>query len=161
MSTFIFVTLIIIIVLFLAKPFLSFVRNKKKLPYQKSQSLLTPGEKAFYPVLLKSLKGEAVLVMAKVRFADLLHLPSDTKDFYAHLNKITSKHVDFVLCEPHTLKILAVIELDDPSHLRDENRSRDEFKNSVLEQVNIPIVRILTKRAYSENEIYQKIKPFI
>ena len=127
----------------------------------KSDSVLTPGEKIFYPALRKALQSESVFILSKVRFADLLYLPPQTKNYFSFLHQITSKHVDFVLCEPDSLKIILVIELDDSSHQRKENSERDTFKNDVLRQVGIPILRIPTKKFYSVEELRQKIKPYL
>ncbi len=47
-------------------------------------------------------------------------------------NKIDRKHVDFVLCDPHTMRPLVGIELDDATHGRVSRQARDEFVDEVL-----------------------------
>ncbi|MBR3404955.1 MAG: DUF2726 domain-containing protein, partial [Firmicutes bacterium] len=57
-------------------------------------------------------------------------------------NRIKAKHTDFILVEPETLEVLAVVELDDPSHEREDRIERDEFVDHVYEAAGIPLLHI-------------------
>ena len=72
-------------------------------------------------------------------------------------NRIKSKHVDFVACDPDTLDIMFVIELDDRSHEREDRSERDEFVDAALEDSGVPIVRFPVRKSYSAQEIRSKL----
>ena len=78
-------------------------------------------------------------------------------------NKISQKHLDFLLCEPTSMTPVLAIELDDPSHDSVSAQARDEQKNIILEKVGLPLLRIRTARQYNPLElaglISQKLAP--
>ncbi|MBI3823646.1 MAG: DUF2726 domain-containing protein, partial [Planctomycetes bacterium] len=55
--------------------------------------------------------------------------------------KIAQKHVDFVLCERASSRIVLVIELDDRSHHRPERKRRDLFINQLFRDADILLLR--------------------
>src|SRR5437879_8665397 len=92
-------------------------------PYRLTQSLLTASEKGFYVALLMAAGGRYV-VFPKVGLADLcqdLDRWADTAAF----NQVSSKHVDFVLCDAKTFRPVLAVELNDRSHLGADRRARD------------------------------------
>jgi hypothetical protein len=94
--------------------------------YEACGSLLTEGERSFFGVLDQALAGEYRL-FAKVRLADVVrpvHGPSRSGR-QAAFNSISAKHVDFVLCDPASLRVVGVVELDDKSHRRLDRGLRD------------------------------------
>ena len=127
------------------------------LPYQKKDYLLTKAELSFYRVL-KSVVDDNLLIFSKVRLVDLLWLPKGTKNRQAYLNKIMSKHVDFVLCKNNTLSPVLAIELDDLSHQEGRRQERDKFVNEVFHKAGLPLLRIQAKRSYSPGELSLVIK---
>ena len=102
--------------------------KKHTRPYERINSILTPAEQHFYKVLFSALNGR-VLIMAKVRIADVLRVkhPMSDKAFLGRFSKISQKHIDFVLIDLTTFKTLCVIELDDKSHSRPHRILRDRF----------------------------------
>src|SRR3972149_5071020 len=70
-------------------------------PYRKVDSLLTAAERSFYGVLLKAVDGET-LVFAKVRLADLLWLPRDTRDRQGPHKRSIGKNPGLLLCRRDT-----------------------------------------------------------
>jgi hypothetical protein len=126
-------------------------------PYRKVDSLLTAAERSFYGVLLKAVDGET-LVFAKVRLADVLWLPRDTRDRQAHHNRIISKHLDFVLCSRDTLAPRLAIELDDSSHSRPARRERDSFVDAALSAAGLPLLRVPVRRGYSPHDLGEMIR---
>lgn len=46
-------------------------------------------------------------------------------------SRFLSKHFDYVLCNKKTLAVVAVIELDDNSHLENKTKKRDAFVEKV------------------------------
>jgi len=127
-----------------------------KVPYRRSESLLTPAERSFYEVL-RGVVGDDVHLFAKVRLADLVWLPRAMDNRQAHLNRITSKHIDFVLCERHSLAPLLAVELDDSSHQARDRRQRDVFVNEVLQAAGLPLLRVPVQRSYVPEEVAELI----
>ena len=130
--------------------------------YEPYSSILTPAERSFFGVLEHAL-GEQQRLFAKVRLADVIRpAPNPSRSGYqSALNRITSKHVDFVLCDRATLKILAAIELDDKSHSGFERGFRDTFLAEALSSAGIPLVRFSARHSYSTNELRDKIAAMI
>ncbi len=102
--------------------------------------LLTPAEQAFHAVL-EPLVRNSCAISTKVRLADLFSvIPGRGQQ--AAFNKISRKHIDFVLTEPTTSRILCAIELDDSSHNRADRIGRDDFVNELFAANNLPLLRV-------------------
>lgn len=117
------------------------------LKYKKAK-FLTETEAKFITVLTSFVRGRAH-VLAKVRLSDLA-LPEDSPNFSAYqtaMNKVQSKHVDFVLCGSF-YRPLCVIELDDVSHLLPNRIRRDDFVDSIFRDIDLPIFHIPVKSSY-------------
>ena len=116
-------------------------------PYVQNGSLFTPAERVFLGVLARA-AGDEFLVFGKVRLADLLQprpgLPR--QQFFRALNRITSKHVDFVLCDPESLAPVAAIELDDRSHRQPLRQERDRFVEGAFAAAGLPLLRFPVQR---------------
>lgn len=129
------------------------------LPYRKRDDFLSDAELSFYKVLSLAV-GDQFAILAKVAMKDLLFVQrkglenSETKGFQ---NKISQKHVDFVLCEPQGMKPELVIELDDSSHSNKKAIERDQFKNSAFAAANLQLLRVKVKRSYSPEELQRQI----
>jgi very-short-patch-repair endonuclease len=130
--------------------------GKSQLPYERQQSLLTPAELAFFKVLQQAV-GTGIQIAPKVRLADLIAVRKGTEQFYTHFNKISAKHVDFVLCDLQDYAPLLVIELDDSSHRGESAQDRDDFKNQALGAAQVPILRFRASRSYQVAEVRQAV----
>lgn len=128
------------------------------LPYRKRESILTPAEHRFYVTLLHALENQAV-VIPKVGLQDVF-LISDQENFRSYRNRISTRHIDFLVCEASTLKPLLGIELDDSSHNRAETQKNDLFKNMVFDAALLPLVRFPVKGTFQAEEIKEKLQPF-
>jgi len=124
--------------------------------YQTRGVLLSPAELSFFRVL-KNAIGQSVLICPKVRIADILK-PTPTENYQTALNKISRKHIDFVLCDPFTTKVFGVIELDDKSHDRTDRAMRDAFVDSAFAAAGIQIVHFKGSASYSLEEVRQQLK---
>lgn len=124
------------------------------LPYEKQPSLFTPAERSFLGVLEQAV-GNEFRIMGKVRLGDIVKVKAglDNKERQSAFNKIQSKHVDFVACDPNDLSIQFVIELDDKSHERDDRQDRDAFVDKVMEAAEIPIIHFPARKAYVIQEV--------
>jgi hypothetical protein len=97
-----------------------------------------------------------------VSLGDLFFVSSkDPSEFRIYRNKIDRKHVDFLLCDPKTLRPLVGIELDDKSHQRSDRQARDEFVEHVFQAANLPLVRIPVKTAYFITELSKQLQPYL
>jgi very-short-patch-repair endonuclease len=127
-------------------------------PYHLRDSFLSPAEHSFY-LVLKNATAESMLVCPKVALGDLFYASSkDASKYRIYTNKIDRKHVDFLLCDPKTVRPLLGVELDDRSHKRDDRRTRDEFVDRVFAAAHLPLLRIPTKQGYSLSELTAAIK---
>lgn len=121
--------------------------------YKVITSLLTPAEQQLYKRLSEIINNH-YLIFSKVRMADILFSPTNQFD-----NQTSSKHIDFIICDPTNFNIKAGIELDDSTHNNDKAQYKDEFKNQIFKQIKIPLIRILP--GTPTNEIKNKIKVFL
>ncbi len=124
----------------------------KETHYVKRAALLTAAEVAFYKVLLAAV-GTRYVVMAQVSLAGILEVDrakvtGDRKGFQAAFNRISRKTVDFVLCEPGTMRIVAAVELDDRSHERAERKERDGFVEAAMKAAGLPLMRVKAAGSY-------------
>ena len=109
------------------------------LPYVAAHSLLTPAERAFFGALRQAL-GEDYHLFAKVRLGDILEVERGVsgKRRFAAFGRISSKHADFVACDPRTFAVAGVIELDDSSHRQRHRQERDAFFNAAMARAGVP-----------------------
>lgn len=128
--------------------------------YQSRKTLVTKSELAFYRALTVSVKGRH-LIFSKVRIADVLSPKKgqyDKSTWRKAFNQIACKHYDFVLCDPETLEIQMVIELDDSSHDRSDRQKRDVFVDAATNSAGVMFKRFKVQSTYNyfelENELY-------
>jgi hypothetical protein len=126
------------------------------LPYRLRDDFLSPAELAFYRVLLLSLEGSS-LICPKVNLADIFFVVRSSES-QIYRNKIDRKHVDFLLCDPQSLKPLLGIELDDSSHDRHDRQERDELVDQVFAAAQLPLLRIRAAAKYSPHAIAQQVR---
>lgn len=129
--------------------------RQRRTPYASRRVLLTRGEAAFFAPLTEAVAGR-YLIMCKVRLADLVTC-SDVDWRSGFGGAISQKHVDFVLCEYRTTRVVAAIELDDRSHERPDRKRRDDFLNRVLVASGIAIIRFRAQAFYSVPAIRQHL----
>lgn len=135
---------------------LALAEDPESYPYKLIQSLLTPSEAAFYAAL-RLAAGQRYLVFPKVRLADLCHGLDGWTDTAA-FNRVSSKHVDFLLCDPETFRPVLAVELDDRSHLGGRGRVRDEVKNRVFRTMGLGLYRQWVRHSYDPAAIARGIE---
>lgn len=86
--------------------------------------------------------------MCKVRVADVITC-SDADWRRGFGGAISQKHLDFVLCEPRTTRIILAVELDDRSHEAPHRQRRDRFLNDTLQAAGIRLLRVKARAQYS------------
>jgi hypothetical protein len=132
--------------------------TKIEYPYFVRDDFLSPAELSFY-LVLKSAVSEWALVCPKVALGDLFYAKSsDHSQYRTYTNKIDRKHVDFLLCDPKTVRPILGIELDDKSHQRPDRQERDEFVENVFSAAKLPLVRVPVRHSYSVTELNSFLK---
>ena len=106
--------------------------------YQK-RYLLTRNEWSEYKKLRLFAEEQGWIVCPKVRVLDLIEPRKGHKQYITLINKVQSKHLDFVICDKD-LHIKAIVELDDNSHDRADRKGRDEFLQTILESVGYKVI---------------------
>lgn len=114
-----------------------------------SADLLTPAERRFAEVLRQALPS-GVAIAPKVRLADIVNPTAlqESRTYREDLQPLLGKHLDFVLMDAADWRALAVVELDDRSHLDTKRRRRDAFLEAVLFESGMPILRVRVRKTY-------------
>lgn len=123
-------------------------------PYQRAKPLFSAAERSFIGVLEQAV-GPEHRVFGKVRIADL----AAVKPGLGHsarqgaLNRIASKHVDFVVCRVDDLSVVCAFELNDKSHANQRAKARDEMVENICRAIGLPLVTVPAKAAYSPHDV--------
>lgn len=56
--------------------------------------------------------------------------------------KVQQRHVDFLLVSKKSTTIVAVIELDDQTHLAERQQKKDAYLGDALHAAGIPLIRV-------------------
>lgn len=115
--------------------------QQAKYPYH-FKYLLTKNEWDFYKKIKVVADKYNLHIIAKVRLADLVEVDDylTGNAFNKYFWKIQAKHVDFVLCNPSNLAVIAILELEDGSHNTAERAERDSFVNKVLTKCGYKVI---------------------
>lgn len=120
--------------------------------YEKKTYLLTHNELKFYK-LLKSITDKNNLnLFSQVALYEIIKSKN-----IKYFNKIKSKTIDFVITDVNC-KIKLCIELDDPTHIKENRQKRDKFVDNLFKELNIKLIRIPVQSYYKLNELENKIK---
>lgn len=120
--------------------------------YEKKTYLLTQDELKFYKLLKGITNKNNLNLFSQVALYEIIK-SKNIKDF----NKIKSKTIDFVIADVNC-KIKLCIELDDPTHIKENRQKRDEFIDNLFKELNIKLIRIPVQSYYNLNELENKIK---
>lgn len=124
--------------------------------YRNRGTLLSRGELAFFCHVRRAVR-QRWLIMCKVRLADAVTCSAAAWRAGAG-NAIAQKHLDFIICDPCSTKLLLAIELDDRTHVRPDRRRRDRFLNQTLSQAGIRLLRFRARSSYCPHEIRKRIE---
>jgi hypothetical protein len=131
--------------------------SRKTVPtgrYRIRGPLLTKAERSFFGVLGQAV-GDTYTVFAKVRVADVLAPEKGTpkKEWRSAFNRISAKHFDFVFCDPGSLSVECVLELNDKSHARSNRAKRDAFVREACDGAGLRLIEVDAKAAYSIQDL--------
>jgi hypothetical protein len=126
--------------------------QEERLPYRLRERFLSTPELALLRVLQRMM-GNHYLICPKVALNEIFYIarPNENVHFFS---KFFRKHVDFLLCDPETLKPAFGIELVKPVN-RHETRESDQFMAELFLSARLPLVHIQSSEHYSEQDLTQ------
>jgi hypothetical protein len=153
--------LFIILLLFLSFSMLIaiVIKNKSnRLDYKKRDALFTKAEINFLKTLERSIVNPDVAIFGKVRIADIITPKgvANSKRWWQLFVKISSKHVDYVLCDKSDYSVICVIELNDRSHNTAKAKQRDAFVRKAYQSADIKLIEIAASRRYDVDKVIGK-----
>jgi hypothetical protein len=133
--------------------------NFPKDHYYLRPSVVSPAERSFLGVL-QTLNYEGIIILTKVRIADVVGIRKglEARDRQAALNRVVSKHVDFLLVQESDARPVVAIELDDSTHDRPDRSDRDSFVDQVFHSVGLPLLHIKASASYNPRDIHAAIE---
>lgn len=132
-----------------------------QLPYALRDDFLSPAEQSF-ALVLRGAVADHAMICPKVALGDLFFAKTgDPRQNRIATNRIDRKHVDFLICDPKTLRPVAGIELDDKSHQRPDRQERDEFVDAVFAAAKLPLLRVPVRQGYSAAELKLLLQPHL
>lgn len=153
---------LVLLVLLLLAVFWTRGKKGKPLPYDVQETLFSPAERSFLGVLDLAV-GDKARVFAKVRVADVLtpEAGMGKSKWQQAFNKISAKHLDYLLCHPADLSFICAIELDDSSHRQQKRRARDSFLKAAFDSASLPLLQIPASSHYQVEELRDLILPLL
>lgn len=124
--------------------------KKDEMPYRLREYFLSTPEIALLRVLQQMI-ADRYIICPKVALTDIFTIvrPNENVHFY---NKIFRKHVDFLLCDPKTLKPAIAIEIVKPV-AKTETRASDLFMEELFLSEGIPMVHVPLGEHYEVSDL--------
>ncbi len=146
--------LLVLLVVVIALVASRFIDNSNPFQVQRKASLLSPVERSFLGLLEKAVQNEYRIVN-RVKLADVLDIRDSVseKNRRSTLLKLNSKYLDYVLCEPDSMKVIAVLDLVNTKSKEGHKAVPDWFVSGALEAAGVPYLRIGIKAGYTVSEL--------
>lgn len=127
------------------------------IPYRPAKNLFSAAERSFLGVLDQAV-GSDHRVFGKVRVADIASVKSGLTHSARQgaLNRIASKHFDFIVCRASDLSVVCAVELNDKSHASKRAQARDEFLAKVCQAIDLPLLTVPAKLSYAARELREQ-----
>ncbi|MDP5135875.1 DUF2726 domain-containing protein [Rheinheimera baltica] len=150
--------LILLLVIIVAMVASRFIDNGNPFPVQKKTTLFSPVERSFMLLLEKAVAAD-YKVLNRVKLADVIELKNvaNAKARNATLAKLNAKYLDFVLCDPTDMSIVAVLDLVNNSNKDGHKAVPDWFVNGTLDAAGIPYLRLKIQAGYTPADIQAAI----
>lgn len=128
-------------------------------PYQWAGALFSAAERSFLGVLDQAASPE-YRIFGKVRIADVATLKPglSASARQGALNRVGSKHFDFVVCRASDFSVVCAVELNDKSHGSKRAQSRDEFVVGVCRAIGLPLLQVPAQRSYAVADIRAQLQ---
>jgi hypothetical protein len=126
-----------------------------------SNRFITEAEASFFRVL-RHVVGDRGHILAQVSLGQLLYTKSSDRSARVRTeNSYKQKALDFLICDPQSLRPLLAIELDEPSHARARREDRDELLEQLFDAAGLPYIHVLTSRTYDTRELEATVAPHL
>lgn len=127
-------------------------------PYVPAKALFSAAERSFLGVLDQAV-GPEHRVFGKVRVADLATVKPGLNNSARQgaVNRIGSKHFDFIVCHATNFSVVCAVELNDKSHASKRAQASDAVKRNVCKAIGLPLFEVTAKRAYSVSELQEQL----
>lgn len=146
-SVFIVVAVLVVFFFVLQKKYLR-QDELKDSRYKQKGPLLSAQETAFYNALISAV-GKHAVVMSKVNMSNIITpMETDKKQWFIANNRISKSFFHFVVCDPRTLEVRVVIELDDGKELNKGKVEREKLLIHVCKSANVPLIGASVKHSY-------------
>jgi len=124
--------------------------QNERLPYRLRDRFMSAPETALFHTL-EEMVGKRYTICPKVALNDVFYIvrPNENVHFF---NKIFRKHVDFLLCDPNSLRPVIGVELVKPV-AKSETREVDQFMENLFLDAGIPLVHVPTNDRYSQRDL--------
>lgn len=122
-------------------------KTKIDLQYRAVSSVFNKSEVMLFQELKKQIP-EGYHIFPKMRLADIMETTATGREFHGQFNRISKKHIDFLVCNQSYKPILA-IELNGSSHQTDRARKNDEFKKKAFESIGLRLEVVLVGTNFS------------
>jgi hypothetical protein len=132
--------------------------KRSNFPYKRKQYFFTRSENDFFGLLQRTLEGRNVMVFPKVRVADVLESAGGGLGGF---NRISQKHVDYLLVSLPNFQPVMAIELDGKSHGSEKQQQRDAVKDQAFKSANLPLVRVPVSRDLSDVMLRSILEPHL
>lgn len=119
-------------------------------PYRLKVPFLTTPEIVLYRSL-KEMTKEHYVIFAKVALNDIFYIVRPNENVH-YFNKLFRKHVDFLLCEPKSLKPEIGVDLVRPIPAGG-TRSADQFVEDLFLTAGLPLVQVPADNRYEISKL--------
>lgn len=138
------------------KPISSEIKEEKNLEdfkgAYKKVNLMSKNEYLEYKKIFSVAQKLNLNVFPKVRLADIIQPTARGKQWQYDFSRIRSKHCDFALCN-NFMDVVAIIEIDDLTHDREDRIQRDKFVDFILKDCKIKVLRY----RYTNPDIFEEL----
>ena len=156
--------ILVFVALFVVFLLISRGNTVKEVPvsYSLKGPLFTPAERTFLAALNQAC-GVNAKVFVKIRVADVIKPQAglNKTQWQSAFNQISSKHFDYILCDPISLAVMAVVEFDDSRHTQPKNVERDKFVDEICASASLKLHRFSAEYAYNSDEMRKTLFPEI
>jgi len=120
----------------------------------KAKPLLTDNELEFFHRLKRALPGYEVFPQVAMGSVLAPNVDRSDRRYHQIRGTFSQKIIDFLICDGETLKVVAIVELDDRTH----NAERDEKRDAMLKSAKYRVLRWHSKKKPSEEEIRARVE---
>lgn len=118
--------------------------------YEPKESLISKSEQSYFEAIKASLP-ENYYVFPQINLAAFIYKSGDSQ----YRNELF-RNVDFLITDSNFSPKI-VIEINDPSHLSNDRRKRDEKVKKILEEAGIPLMKLWTSYGVNPKYIKERI----